>query len=54
METRMDDRTNLDLLCIATSCVVEALYQSSAVIEPFRIWRNVHKGFSEVERVGKP
>ena len=42
----MDDRSKLDLFCIATFCLVEDVYMSSAVIEPIRKRRNAGKGFS--------
>ena len=47
----MDDRTKLDLLCIATFCVVEEVYLSSAVIEPMRKRRHAYKGLSDIELI---
>lgn len=47
----MDDRTNLDLFCIATFCLVEEVYLSSAILEPIRKRRNADKGFSDVELI---
>jgi hypothetical protein len=51
MEALMDDRTKLDLFCIATFCVVDEVYQSSAILEPIRTRRNAHKGLSDVELI---
>jgi len=51
MEALMDDRTKLDLFCIATFCVVDEVYLSSAVIGPIRTRRNVRKGLSDIERI---
>ena len=47
----MDDRTKLELFCIATFCVIEEVYRSSAVIGPIRQRRNVHNGLSDIELI---
>jgi hypothetical protein len=51
MEALMDDRSKLDLFCIATFCLVEEVYTSSAVIEPIRKRRSANKGFSDIELI---
>lgn len=47
----MDDRSKLELFCIATFCLVEEIYMSSAVIEPIRKRRSANKGFSDIELI---
>jgi hypothetical protein len=47
----MDERTKLELFCIATFCLIEALYTQSPALRSIRERRNAHQGVSDVELI---
>jgi hypothetical protein len=47
----MDERTKLDVFCIATFCLLDELYTPSPVLRPVRMRRHAHDGWRDVERI---